>query len=131
MFDCKLHVHRFIILVWRINSLTSRSYNEWPYFQRRMLVIKPLFYIQRSTLVINHFFLYFQRNTLWSPDQCSICTCEDPVVMCEDVRCSSPNCDTKKVIFKKRLMFYFFFLKMWWQYSSTNSHNTLTWWYLH
>ena len=78
---------------------------------REVCWLSNQFYIQRSSLVINHFFLYFQRNTLWSPDQCSICTCEDPVVMCEDVRCSSPNCDTKKVIIKKRLLFYFFFSK--------------------
>ncbi|VDI42839.1 Hypothetical predicted protein [Mytilus galloprovincialis] len=38
----------------------------------------------------------YKRNTLWSPNSCSICTCEDPVVMCENVRCSSPNCDSKK-----------------------------------
>lgn len=31
------------------------------------------------------------------PNQCTICTCQDPVSMCEDVRCTSPYCHFFKV----------------------------------
>ncbi|KAK3090989.1 hypothetical protein FSP39_016284, partial [Pinctada imbricata] len=36
------------------------------------------------------------NHTLWLPNHCTICTCVDPVSVCEQVRCLSPNCDFRR-----------------------------------
>lgn len=41
--------------------------------------------------------LCLQNHTLWLPDSCTICTCLDPVSVCENVRCLNPNCFYAKV----------------------------------
>ncbi|ESO99609.1 hypothetical protein LOTGIDRAFT_173674 [Lottia gigantea] len=35
-------------------------------------------------------------DAVWSPESCKICTCHDPVVFCEPIRCSDPQCDYRK-----------------------------------
>lgn len=42
-------------------------------------------------------FIIFQNHTLWLPDSCTICSCLDPVSVCESVRCLNPNCFYSKV----------------------------------
>ncbi|XP_041364238.1 collagen alpha-1(II) chain-like [Gigantopelta aegis] len=38
----------------------------------------------------------YLNNTVWQPDSCSICTCEDPVVICENIQCIDPHCNFKQ-----------------------------------
>ena len=43
--------------------------------------------------VSNQIFISFQKHTVWQPGPCTVCTCEDPIVLCETIRCTDPSCD--------------------------------------
>ncbi|XP_069123568.1 extracellular matrix organizing protein FRAS1-like [Argopecten irradians] len=38
----------------------------------------------------------YMNHTLWLPDDCTICTCQDPITVCEQVRCTTPKCKFSK-----------------------------------
>ncbi|KAL3876627.1 hypothetical protein ACJMK2_034445 [Sinanodonta woodiana] len=40
--------------------------------------------------------MYYMKHTVWQPNACTVCTCEDPIVLCETIRCTDPKCDFKK-----------------------------------
>ncbi|KAL5018410.1 hypothetical protein ScPMuIL_004132 [Solemya velum] len=38
----------------------------------------------------------YMNHTLWLPEPCTICTCQDPVTVCEPIRCRDPRCNFSK-----------------------------------
>ncbi|XP_061195210.1 extracellular matrix organizing protein FRAS1-like [Saccostrea echinata] len=48
--------------------------------------------VQKLAADCQHMDKFYMNHTLWLPDLCTICTCLDPVSVCENVRCLNPNC---------------------------------------
>ncbi|KAL4240406.1 Extracellular matrix protein fras1 [Mactra antiquata] len=36
------------------------------------------------------------KHTVWQPGPCTVCTCDDPIILCETIRCTDPDCDYDK-----------------------------------
>lgn len=90
----------------RKNTFNYNRYTWWLLFHPilHVLCIRYLdntlinSYWYKSPITGNfQIFIIFQNHTLWLPDSCTICSCLDPVSVCESVRCLNPNCFYSKV----------------------------------
>lgn len=77
-------------------------------------------------------FIIFQNHTLWLPDSCTICSCLDPVSVCESVRCLNPNCFYSKVSRDHdhhywKSSFVLFYLINFYKYAIWNIFNASHW----
>ncbi|XP_048248290.1 extracellular matrix organizing protein FRAS1-like isoform X2 [Haliotis rufescens] len=43
-----------------------------------------------------HMDAVYLNNTVWQPDSCTVCTCQDPVAVCEGIKCMDPKCDSRR-----------------------------------